>query len=264
MSTTEITTEVENKSSVDFMQTLMAAEPEVIADFLLAYSERRFEFRKWLDEQLKEGVHYGFPPGCRQRNVDEKAWKSKHSLYKAGAEQICSLMNVRCEFKGDNDLWKQLGSKEGTFVVRCSLFNHKDKLIGEGLGVRRTGAKSMDENASLKMAEKSALVDAVLHTWALSDLFAQDLEEMMPDATPPNHNASAPQAASRQDRISGEELKALHQEWCTYNEDTTGAFRLWVKAHTGIAERESGKVTSWTRQQLEYWHEQIGKERDGV
>ena len=50
--------------------------------------------------------------------------------------------------------------------------------MGEGMGVFCVGEKKMQENAALKMAEKRALVDAVINTVPVAaDRFTQDLEE---------------------------------------------------------------------------------------
>ena len=61
----------------------------------------------------------------------------------------------------------------------------------------------MRENASIKMAQKAAKVDAVLNGWGLSDLFTQDLEDLKEEAIQPEQVANAPKSASRGDRIEG-------------------------------------------------------------
>ena len=35
------------------------------------YTESREAFREWLMSMLKEGVHYGYPPGCKPEIDDD-------------------------------------------------------------------------------------------------------------------------------------------------------------------------------------------------
>lgn len=67
-------------------------------------------------------------------------------------------------------------------------------------------------NTVLKMAKKRALVDAVLTVTAASDIFTQDIEEMVdetpPTQTKPKPEVKEPQRKSDQPKISLEELKA--------------------------------------------------------
>lgn len=132
----------------------------------------------------------------------------KPTLLKPGAERICIAARfviaydpVESEIDHDRPVnWTKnrwdpktkervevSGSSVGLYryVVRCRL-THRGSgvLAGEGMG----SASSMEskyidrprdvENTILKMAEKRALVAAVLNTLALSDRFTQDVEDM--------------------------------------------------------------------------------------
>ena len=169
------------------------------------YVARRKQFRDWIKSQLVEVVHFGFAPGCEPKLNDRgevgiwnktanngaggmkwyppEQWTAKPSLYKPGAEFICDLMNLLALYSHDEDGWQQLGGVPGVFVMRCRLFpkgveHLPQNMIGEGLGVRKVGQKGGDENNAIKMAQKSAMVAAVLNSFGLSDLFTQDAEEM--------------------------------------------------------------------------------------
>lgn len=210
-----------SRALADLRQQAMSVPIEVMRTALAAYAEQRMEFREWLLTQMQEGVHFGVAPGCEPRgNVNPKQWKTKPSLYKAGAELIIDLMGTRPEYAFDKEGWEQLGSMAGTFVVCCRLYSASNgKLLGEGRGAFKVGEKKMQENAALKMCEKRAMVDAVLNTWRLSDLFTQDLEEgadKQRHEAPPQRG-DAPKAKPRGERraavISPQEMGSLIGKW---------------------------------------------------
>jgi len=145
---------------------------------LAEYDERRKSFREWLLSHLKPGIHYGVPPGCEPRTKPKpEQWQHKPSLYKAGALLLVDLLKLRPAFEADNDAWAQLGRPDATFVMKCRLIlPSTDRVVGEGRGVFAVGEKKgMNANSAIKMAEKRALVDAIINTVAVcGDLFTQD------------------------------------------------------------------------------------------
>lgn len=170
---------------------------------LAEYDARRNCFREWLLSHFIEGVHYGVPPGCEPKPSNPRQWQAKPSLYKAGALLIVDLLKLRAKFTADKEAWEQMGSREGTFVMRCELLHPTtDRIIGEGRGVFAIGEKKMPPNSSIKMCEKRSLIDAVLNGIPVcGDLFSQDLEEIGPNPNPkPNADPMQPQAPTRSER----------------------------------------------------------------
>jgi len=176
------------------------APVEQQAIILAEFDARRDFFRKWLLAHLVEGLHYGFVPGCeveydehgnmvqwvfnrrtsqRERKVvSKKQWRAKPSLYKVGAQLLIDLLGLRDQYESDLDAWKMLGEPKGTFVRSCKLFRGDGRMIGEGTGAFRVGEKHMEENSSIKMADKRAMVAAVLNSIpVVADLFTQDMED---------------------------------------------------------------------------------------
>lgn len=203
----------------DLRSAFMSLPSDQMSVGLAEYEERRFTFRSWLQRQLVEDVHFGFPPGCSQET--KKGWQAKPSLYKAGADFLCDLMGSRDEYESDVGGWRQLGEPAGTFVYRCRLVSRSTgELLGEGIGAFKIGEKKgMQENAAVKMACKRAKTAAVINAWGLSDLFTQDLEDG--DLSPPRHDnpnrdASAPKAATRGERRKAKE--AAEPEWVSKEE----------------------------------------------
>ncbi len=223
---------------------------------LAEYESRRNAFRRWLLEQFREGVHYGVPPGCDPRNADSARWINRPSLYKAGAEMLCSLLMMQARWEVDIEAWKQLGSKPEKFVLRCELVNlgspffpahAKGDVLGEGRGVFCVGEKKMQENAALKMCEKRALVDAAINTLGLSDLFTQDLEDLQPEPSPrPDADPAAPHAPTRMERKQAPAAAAapstdrageVSRRWQARNpEGDKPAFIAWAKAQLRLPE----------------------------
>jgi len=161
---------------------------------LSEYTARRDHFRKWLLSQLREGVHYGFPPGCEAKlnskgqveiyskgkyiPLNPKQWTPKPSLYKAGALYLVDLLKLKATYESDLSAWKMMGEPKGTLVRTCKLLNPQSgEVLGEGTGTYEVGKKGMDSNSAIKMADKTAVVAAVINTLAISDLFTQDIEE---------------------------------------------------------------------------------------
>lgn len=147
------------KPPIDDVRSLILAMPsETIEAALVEFSNRRESFRDWLRGQLKEGVHFGYIKPLVTRDIGgephwqskkwnkkesryDEAWTSfktyapKPSLYKAGADFVVELMNIRDEYSADMDAWAQLGSPKGTFVTKCKLFSKATgQFIGEGRG----------------------------------------------------------------------------------------------------------------------------------
>jgi hypothetical protein len=63
-------------------------------------------------------------------------------------------------------------------MVRCELKDAAGRVLAEGVGARSLKQDYGDLNKCLKMAEKSAHIDAVLRLAGLSEVFTQDLEDL--------------------------------------------------------------------------------------
>lgn len=239
---------------------------------LAEYTERRDNFREWLRAQLKEGVHFGYPPGCEPRFDDQgnvlvwmkggykpfpkEQWLPKPSFYLAGADFVCDLLGLKPKYRADKSAWEQMGSPVNTFVFACYLRSRSNgEIVGEGRGVRVVGQKGGDANNAIKMAMKSAKVAAVLDTYGLRDLYTQDLEDMPRaafDHDNPDEQFDAPKAAPRNDRVDAATVKKEADRWkgLTHPEDATPDF--WVKfvRKTTNANFDPTKASQWTMAHL--------------
>jgi hypothetical protein len=140
-------------------------------------------------ECMEKDEHYGTIPGTR-----------KPSLYKTGAELICTLFQLGTRYPKDSLLIER---EDGhfRFTLTCQLFHiPTGRTVGEGIGAATTAeyryriqcedrvgqngqtikAKFTPHdlyNNVLKIAKKRAMVDAVLTATGASKIWTQDTED---------------------------------------------------------------------------------------
>lgn len=124
---------------------------------------------------LKRDVDFGVIPGTKQP-----------SLFKAGAQKIANTFGLLQHFEVESSV-EDTQTPVFFYRVRCDLVkiaqDGTEYIFTSGHGSantmeRRNGRNSAwdSANATLKMAEKRALVAAVLSVSGLSDMFTQDME----------------------------------------------------------------------------------------
>lgn len=155
---------------------LPSLDARTLEQSMQAYAAQRAVVTRYIKEQMSEGVDY--------YTLTIKGRVSKATLSKAGSEKFLSLFQLSAQFQQDEATWRMLGSKDGLLCYTCTLMTRSGEVIGEGRGARSVSQDGGDINKAIKMATKSAQVDAVLRTGALSDVFTQDLEPDAPDAAP--------------------------------------------------------------------------------
>ena len=124
--------------------------------------------------QMKKGVDYGVIPGTK-----------KPTLLKPGAEKLCRLFSLRPSYELIHfvtDFEKPLFH----YHYRCTLVR-QGEMVGQGDGSCNSRENKYEKqkykifdltNTICKMAQKRALVAAVLSSCGASEFFSQDLEEM--------------------------------------------------------------------------------------
>jgi hypothetical protein len=137
--------------------------------------ENRSALIAWVREALVDGVDYG---AIKRSNGS----MTKPSLRKPGAEKICGMLNVVPTFPTLKD-YEQLalqGIPIDQIILRCHLLSMSGEVLADGVGARSMKQDNGDLNKALKMACKSAHIDATLRMGGLSEIFTQDLEDMPP------------------------------------------------------------------------------------
>jgi tellurite resistance protein len=110
--------------------------------------------------------------------VRGRSSKPLPTLLKGGGEVVCQLLGLTPRIVIDH-------SDDESVTARCELLDETQQICSVGFGAR---AFSMDSsngsvNKSIKMAVKSAYLDAVIRAGALSSLFTLDLEDQVDTKT---------------------------------------------------------------------------------
>ena len=179
------------------LPTLMPSSPLdwPVERFTQALDRREVNRRallKWVQSNLQTGIDYGqihvvgkdkcrlAGDGRADECLDPRHW-SKPSLWKPGAEKICGMLGLIPRFPNLAEYEKAaLGAVDVKMIIlKCELHTGNGFVAAEGTGARRVDQDRGDINKSLKMAVKSAHIDATLRVAGLSELFTQDIEDML-------------------------------------------------------------------------------------
>lgn len=133
--------------------------------------DNRHALIQWIRAALVDGIDYG--------SIPTKRGPSKPSLWKPGAEKITGMLGVMVSYPSLKETEQALlnGLTLEQLLVRCELKDATGRVLAEGVGARSLKQDFGDLNKCLKMAEKSAHIDAVLRLAGLSEVFTQDLED---------------------------------------------------------------------------------------
>ena len=128
----------------------------------------------FVSSQMRRGIDYGVIPGGK-----------KPTLLKGGAEKLCRLFNLRPSYELINSI-TDFEKPLFFFQYRCVLIR-QGEVVGMGEGNCNSKEKKYESqkykifdltNTVCKIAQKRALVAAVLSSCGASEFFTQDIEEM--------------------------------------------------------------------------------------
>ena len=154
-----------------------AASPQISPAYQNALAQTASHYQTmiaFVSAQMKKGVDYGVIPGT-----------SKPTLLKPGAEKLCRLFSLRPSYELIHfitDFEKPIFH----YHFRCTLVRQRE-VVGQGDGSCNSKEKKYEKqsykvydltNTIVKMAQKRALVGAVLSSCGASEFFTQDIEEM--------------------------------------------------------------------------------------
>lgn len=155
----------------------------------------------------------------RAQQCDNPRHWSKPSLWKPGAEKICGMLRLipRSPIIREYENAALTGVDIKVVLLKCELHTNNGFVAAEGTGARALRQDNGDINKSLKMAEKSAHTDATLRVAGLSEIFTQDIEDMIregagrPDIQPDNPNPGPSPSQSSQRSQPPRESRPQHQ-----------------------------------------------------
>ena len=142
----------------------MDSDPDQLDKSLARRRKNRTALMDWLWGTLVQGVDYG-----------QIKPTQKPALWQPGAEKLCGYLDLIPSFP-DAARYVEVaceGGKIGDIVVRCYLTDASGRQVGEGMGAREP-EQTPKLNDRIKMAQKSALIDAVKRCAGLSEVFTQD------------------------------------------------------------------------------------------
>ena len=216
----------------------LAPADDDLEQALATWTVQRGIVRKFLAQELKANVdYYTLKIGGKD---------SKPSLSKAGAEKVLGWLRWSASFAPDTGTWEMLGRPQDHLFYVCTLRLRSGEIIGEGRGARSLKKDNGDANKAVKMACKSSMVDAILRTGALSDVFTQDAEDMQDDREP----AKAAVAKTTPARTTGQDLR--QRIWGRMKElypavHSREDAETWIKARTGLELHPDNYETILTR-----------------
>lgn len=169
------------------------ANPAEFRGALVRRGENRKSLIDWVRDALVDGTDFGKihtknkreckhggPPKC---TPEQEPWHwSKPTLRKPGAEKICGMLGLNPTFPTlkEYEALALQGMEIKSIILRCHLLTADERVVAEGIGARNVESDYGDLNKALKMAAKSAQIDATLRCAGLSEIFTQDLEDMVP------------------------------------------------------------------------------------
>jgi hypothetical protein len=143
--------------------------------------QNRAALMDWIRAALVEGTDYGrvhiagrdrcsYAKRGEAKQCPELRHWSKPSLFKPGSEKICGMLGVIVHYPA-LERYEQ-AALEGVqlthIIVRCELKDGQGTVVAVGVGARSVAQDGGDLNKCLKMAEKSAHIDATLRMAGLS------------------------------------------------------------------------------------------------
>lgn len=168
-----------------------------LASALVQWSAQRQVVKEFLRRELHDGVDF--------YTLQIRGKATKPSLSKAGAEKFLGLLQLQASFAPDLGTWEMLGKPTDQILYVCQLRTRSGEIVGEGRGARSIKQDGGDLNKAMKMASKSSLIDAVLRTGALSEVFTQDRE---PEDSEEPAKPARPSSSDLRSRIWGKVKEA--------------------------------------------------------
>jgi hypothetical protein len=198
----------EQLATVDHGGSPLDLPPAEFSAGLARRGANRKSLMDWIRSALVSGVDFGpIHTMSKDKCSAGKYCKnprhfSKPVLFKPGSEKICGMLGVTPSFPTLKDYEDAAlrGVQIKTIVLRCEMQSASGQLVAFGVGARNVEKDYGDLNKSLKMASKSAMIDATLRMGGLSELFTQDLDDMHPpdDGKEPPIQSGAQQPAAGQ------------------------------------------------------------------
>ncbi len=242
----EIITTVDSERNLAVSASPLDLPTEIFAAALERRRQNRAVVMNWIRSSLVESVDYGRihimgKDKCHHARsgfamlCDIPAHWSKPVLFKSGAEKICGMLGVTVQFPTLKDYEQAAlnGNSLRVMILRCELRDSQGRAVAEGIGARNLQQDYGDLNKSLKMASKSALIDATLRLAGLSEVFSQDTEDVGTEARASPPETSTHKVDDAAPAPTEEQLVHLEQRIKTLKLDRNRVLAWLEKATKG-------------------------------
>ena len=155
--------------------------PNTFEKALKNRQENQRKLIQWIKQNLEPDVHYGrvhIAQNCPLAKADaaylcrDFSHFSGLTLWKAGAEKIIAAMGLTAHFPNVH-LYEEAclrGLEIKQMLLKCELKTHGGRIVAEGSGARHLREDNWRLNTSVKMAEKSAMIDATIRVAGLTGI----------------------------------------------------------------------------------------------
>ncbi len=178
---------------------------------------RRDILRAFIKKNFIEAIHYSrtcrrmsggrmkpyyYKKGERPKQGDEAG---KMELLQDGAQTAIDVMRCRFTSKPDEEMMKALGEFAKKTVILIGVITSRDtgEVVGEGRGACSLDEKYGSVNNTIKQGQIRCIRNAVINTFALSDLYVQDVDDVQNQERTRFQNAEdARQSGSRRQFVT--------------------------------------------------------------
>ena len=157
---------------------------ETFENALKRREENHKKLIQWIKANLTPDVDYGrthIEQKCRYARQGavhlcrDFSHMSMLTLWKSGAEKICRLLGLSAHFPNayQYELACVHRQEIQTVMLKCELRISNGTVVAEGVGSRHIKQQEWNLNATIKMAAKSAMIDATIRAAGLTGVFVK-------------------------------------------------------------------------------------------
>lgn len=112
-----------------------------------------------------------------QEGQDYHIIEGKKVLSKGGGERIAQIYGFTSRFELDRDTLASFSDAKNLVTFKCIIYHPNGTIAGEGRGCASLSRNDNDENKTIKLAEKSAFLSAIIRSANISAYFTMDLDD---------------------------------------------------------------------------------------
>ena len=183
--------------------------PNTFENALKNRQENQRKLIQWIKQNLEPDIHYGrvhIAQNCPLAKAGaaylcrDFSHFSNLMLFKAGAEKIIAAMGLTAHFPNVHQYEEAClrGLELKQVLLKCELKTHGGRVVAEGSGARHLRQDNWNLNTSIKMAQKSAMIDATIRVAGLSGVFIKTHRHTLKNKLPRKsdcHDYSFPSGA---------------------------------------------------------------------